>query len=222
MELPEENSDARAVLAADGGRLFVERAHDSRPDFELTEKRARVISRLLRRVGGIPASIQKTADMMKDRQPAEVLDALGSEMAQVAMQVGSTAASKGKEILARVRESSEFAAVLQSLGSVAADRRELAEAERTSRQALAIYERLGDREGVVACLRQLGTIALRQSDLQRAVTLLSAAYDAAQEAQSPQAPAILADLEALRHATGRLPQVQRMGLDQAVRLAMSD
>ncbi len=222
MELPAEDAGAADLMAAEGGRLFAERARAARPDFQLTDRRARVISRLLRRVGGLPATIEKTAAMMRSRQPTEILDAIGTEFVHAAVQIGEVAATRGKQMLERAKETPELAAILHSVGSAAVAQRDLAEAERITRRALGIYRQLGDRAGMAVCLRQLGNIAAHQRDHGRAATLLSAAYQTATEAGLPEAPEILADLESARRAAGRDARSTGITLDEAMALAMSE
>ena len=67
---------------------------------------------------------------------------------------------------------------------------------------MAAYQESGDRAGIAAGLRQLGNIAFQQKDYGRAVTLLSAAHSAAMEIQSPDSPAISAELQAAQKAAG--------------------
>jgi class 3 adenylate cyclase len=220
--LPPVNADAKGVMESEAGRLFVERAVDARPDFEITDQRAKPVSRLLHLLGGVPESIEKAAEMTHSRQvtPARILDALSPELRQSAQEVGQAAAARGKELLARLRQSPGLAALLQSLGGVAADRRDLDEAERKCREALTIYDRSHDRQGIAATLRQMGNIAFARKDYRRAVLLLGAAHQTYAELGSPEMEAVAADLECARRALGRDASAVALPLEQAIEVAL--
>ena len=213
---PGDNPTAEELLASEAGRLFVERVHEGRKDFALTPPRAATIGRLLDRTR-ITAAIEKAAEVIKTKEPAELAGALGEEVHQM----GKMAFDQGKGLFNRMRETPGFGALLQSLGSLAADQKDLAEAERRSREALAAYQQTGDRQGIAASLRQLGNIALIQKEHRRALTLLEAARQAAVECGSPEAEGISADLDSARRAAGRTAHAY-LPLDQAITFAMSD
>ena len=215
MSLPAQNSTPDELMASESGRLFVERAHEERKDFTLTLPRASRISRLLEKTGGFPGVIEKAAGVMKD--PKELVAAIG----EGADKVGQYAVSQGKELVNKVREAPGFGAFVQSLGDLAADRKDLAEAERLSREALEAAQLTGDMAGIANSLRQLGKVALTQMEHRRALTLLEAARQAAVESGSEELSGFEADLESARRAAGRTPHFN-LSLDQAITFAMTD
>ncbi len=198
MTRPEPEAAAADLMQTDAGRLFVERAHDERADFALNDRRAKSISRLLSRLPGLPEAVEKAAAMLRqpDVSPAQVLTALGRDLKTSVEEITGV---QGRDIVNRLRESPGLAALLETLGAASADRRHLDEAERVSRDALAIHERLGDRHGVAVSLRQLGNIAYARCDYARAVSLLLAARQAFDEAGGVE-PELLTDLETARRA----------------------
>jgi class 3 adenylate cyclase len=222
MSLPPEGASPRDVMESDAGRLFVEQTHELRPDFALSDPRARTTARLLRKIGGVPGPILRAAEMMRDRQvtPGGILNALGKELALGAEEVTQAAAARGKEAMGRLMQSPGLAALLQSLSSVGADRRELQAAERMARDALDIYRRLDDHQGIASVLRQIGVIAFAQQHHSRAVALLGAAHQAYTDLGMADAEAVAADLECARRAMGRAERGETLSLDQAASLAM--
>ncbi len=221
LTLPEPDAGAAEVMASEAGRLFAERAHDARDDFRLTDRRAKPVSRLLRSLGGMPAAIEKAAEMMRGRDvtPTAILTALGGELAQSAEEATRAAASHGRTLLSKLSESHGMASLLDTLGTAMADRRQLADAERATCEALAIYHRIGDREGVASSLHQLGLVAAAQRNYTRAAALLHAAHDAYLELDKRVAARIHSDLETIRRALGAEVEPPRPTLTQAVALA---
>jgi len=221
LTLPPENAGADDVMASEAGRLFAERAHEARPDFRLTDRRAKPVSRLLQSLGGMPAAIERAAEMMRGPNvtPSTILSALGHDLAQSAEEAAKVAASRGRDLLGRLSESPGMAALLDSIGSALADRRDLAEAENATRDALAIYSRIGDREGVASSLRRLGLVAAAQRNYVRAAALLHAAREAYRELDNRIAARIDSDLEAIGRALGAHVNLPTPTLAQAVALA---
>jgi predicted ATPase len=221
LTLPAEAAGADEVMASEAGRLFTERAHEARRDFAMTDRRAKPVSRLLRTLGGMPAAIERAAEMMRDRDatPSAILSALGHDLAQSAEEATRVAASRGRNLIERLSESHGMASLLDSVGAAMADRRELADAEHTTREALTIYDRVGDREGVASSLRQLGLVAAAQRNHIRAAALLHAARDAYRELDARIAARIDADLQAVARALGAQIELPRPTLSQAVALA---
>ncbi len=221
LSLPDADVGAAEVMESEAGRLFAERAHAARSDFRLTDRRAKPVSRLLRSLGGMPAAIEKAAEMMRGRDvtPSALLNALGGEIAQSAEEATRAAATHGRTLLQRISESHGMASLLDTLGTALADRRELAQAENATREALAIYHRIGDREGVAGSLRQLGLVAAAQRNYTRAAALLHAAHDAYLELDKQVAARIHSDLETIRRNLGADVELPRPTLSQAVALA---
>jgi len=61
LPLPDPKADARAIADADAVRLFVERARERRPGFELQEKQARAVAEICVRLDGIPLAVELAA-----------------------------------------------------------------------------------------------------------------------------------------------------------------
>lgn len=220
MSLPGPEADAGAVMASEAGRLFVDRVHAERAEFVLTDARARPIARLLDRLGGVPESIERAASMMRTPglTPGKVLNALGRELARTAEGAGQVAAQRGRDLLARVREYPGLAALLQSVSAAVADVGDLDDAERICREALGLYERMGDRPGMAGALRQLGYVASLRGHHERAAALLSASLKLYREAGAPEAEAVMADLECAVRAAGQAAAPD-LPLDRALAIA---
>jgi class 3 adenylate cyclase/predicted ATPase len=221
LQLPPEDADSHEVMASEAGQLFAERVHEARPDFRLTDRRAKPIARLLHSLGGMPAAIEKAAEMMRsaDVTPSAILSALGGELAHGAEEATKAAASHGRTLVERLSDSAGLAGLLDTIGTALADRRELAHAEQASREALAIYHRIGDKEGVAGSLRRLGLVAAAQRNYVRAAALLHAARDLYQELDKRIAARIDSDLETIRKALGTGAELPQPTLSQAVALA---
>ena len=58
-------------------RLFVDRAHDARSDFELSELNAGAVAELCRRLDGLPLALELAAARTRLLAPAEILERLG-------------------------------------------------------------------------------------------------------------------------------------------------
>jgi len=61
LPLPDPKSDARTIAGADAVRLFVERARQQRPRFDVQEKQARTIAEICVRLDGIPLALELAA-----------------------------------------------------------------------------------------------------------------------------------------------------------------
>jgi predicted ATPase len=72
--LPSVGATAEEVGGTDAGRLFVERASESRAGFTLTASNAQAIGRLVRLVDGIPLAIELAAARVPSLTPAEIAD----------------------------------------------------------------------------------------------------------------------------------------------------
>lgn len=214
---PAPDADAAGLLASEAGRLFVDRAQAERADFELNDRRARPISRLLSRWPGLPEVVERAAAMLRqpDPSPAQTLTALGRELKASVEDVGQFASAQGREIVSRLREAPGLAALMESLGVTPFDRSRLDEAERESREALVAHERAGDKHGVGVCLRTLGNIAYARGDYSRAVSLLSAARQAFEDLGDVES-GLLADLELARHALAELTPTETSDPTQPV------
>ena len=220
MELPPEKARLDEVLASESGRLFAERASEARPDFSINERRASTVARLVRKTGGVPGLIERAASMMRtiEATPTQIVDALAKG---VAGEVGQAAAAGGRKVLDTLRKSPELAALLQGISSVAGDRRDLDVAEESARNALAIYRRLGNREGIAASLRMIGRIEAARGNPERALLLLRAAYQLYAELGDASASTVLAEIETCRKTAGNVPD-GGFTVDQAVSLALGN
>ncbi len=61
LPFPDPKSDAGSIARADAVRLFVERAQQQRPRFDLQEKQARVVAEICVRLDGIPLALELAA-----------------------------------------------------------------------------------------------------------------------------------------------------------------
>jgi class 3 adenylate cyclase len=216
MTLPPEEASPEELLASESGRLFVERAYEERPDFELTTPRAGLIARIVNKVGSSvgakPAEIEKVAEQFGDAKAAT-----GRALKMLAERI-----SQNKEIGHAVTAGrEELTSLLHSFGGLGADRQRLDEAERQFRDALDTSRQKGDRLGIAHALRQLGNIAFAQRAFDKAVTLLSAANQAFHEVGSPEALNVRPELEAARRAQGQNAAATPVSLDSAIETAMA-
>jgi class 3 adenylate cyclase len=199
---PEEATEGQ-LLDSEAGRLFVERAHESRPDFQLGGRRARTISRLLHRLPALPATIEKaveqTVGTFRGREATRILNSLGKELMASAEEAGHDLMERGRHALEQMRDSPTVSPLLESLAPHTGQG-DLEVAEANYRDALDIYQRLDDKQGVAATLWQLGKLAGKRRDWTRAVSLLTAACAALRDLGSPEAREAAADLEAARTA----------------------
>jgi len=222
MSVPRENADAAAVMASEAGRLFVERVHEERPDFELTDRRAKPVSRLLRTLKGIPELTEAAAALMRGRSvpTRKIVETLAQDVRHGLDEVAHRATERGRALLTRLRDTPSLAALLNALAEAADDRRDLAEAERILRADLQAQQAAGDRAGIARTLRQLGNIAFAQRDHRRAVVLLTVALRAHSELQSPERAQVFNDLEYARRALGADAHTASLSLERAVAYAM--
>jgi class 3 adenylate cyclase len=219
LSLPPADGGAAEVMASDGGRLFVDRLVENQPDFTMNAQRGRGIARLLNKLqGGVPGNIEKTADALKSTRETvgKALSTLTDRLSTTAEDVGRHVSSGGRDLISRMRETPELAALLQGIGALAADRHKLDEAERLCRDALSVAREAEDGHGIAVSLRQLGNIAFAKREFERAVTLLSAASEAFHSVNSPEALAVRIDLEHARRAHGYDSAAARLSLDQAL------
>ena len=71
--LPVDNSDIRALMAADAVRLFCDRAAAAKDDFVLTEPSASAVGVLCRRLDGIPLAIELAAARVRSLPPEDLV-----------------------------------------------------------------------------------------------------------------------------------------------------
>jgi class 3 adenylate cyclase/predicted ATPase len=213
LSLPEESPTAREVMESEAGRLFVERVSEVRPDFRLTEQRAKPTGRLTRLLGGLPGALEKAAEMFRgpDGQAGVGLADLGREVAQAAEMLTRATVSKSQELVDRLNTSPTMASFLQNLSAALTDAHALEEAEEACRQAMEMHRANGNPVGVATSMRRLGLIAMARKQFERAEALLAAARDSLQALGSPEALEVEAEIAAVRRAAAR-----RAGLEPAV------
>jgi predicted ATPase/class 3 adenylate cyclase len=76
LTLPSDVASADAVERSAAGRLFVERARDARPGFELTDEDARAAADICGRLDGLPLAIELAAARIALFSPGELLERL--------------------------------------------------------------------------------------------------------------------------------------------------
>ena len=69
---PAAGADLEATRRADAVHLFVERAHDVDPDFELSAANAGAVAQVCRRLDGVPLAIELAAARVRAMSPAEL------------------------------------------------------------------------------------------------------------------------------------------------------
>ena len=74
LALPEEQAGSPGLVGvAPAVELFVERAREIRPDFELTEENAATVAQICRRLDGLPLAIELAASLVKLLSPEAIL-----------------------------------------------------------------------------------------------------------------------------------------------------
>ena len=74
--VPAEGLEADVLAHVDAVRLFVERAHDAKRDFTLTEHNAPAVAQLCRRLDGIPLAIELAAARVRSLTPEDLVERL--------------------------------------------------------------------------------------------------------------------------------------------------
>ncbi|MGZ8717449.1 MAG: ATP-binding protein, partial [Gaiellaceae bacterium] len=82
LELPEPSltRQTERLRRIEAVRLFVERARDVRPDFELTEANAGAVAELCLRLDGLPLALELAAARIKLLAPTAILERLGGRL----------------------------------------------------------------------------------------------------------------------------------------------
>jgi predicted ATPase/class 3 adenylate cyclase len=76
LALPGDATAPDLVAATEAVRLFVERAHASRPEFALTDENASAVTQLCRRLDGVPLAIELAAARVRSMAPTEIAERL--------------------------------------------------------------------------------------------------------------------------------------------------
>ena len=76
LTLPDDVTSEAAVARSEAGRLFVERARDARPGFELTDDEAGDVAEICVRLDGLPLAIELAAARIALFSPGELRDRL--------------------------------------------------------------------------------------------------------------------------------------------------
>jgi len=71
--LPAADAPLEALSGADAVRLFVDRAHDAKNDFTLTDRNAGAVVQLCRRLDGIPLAIELAAARVRSMSPEDLV-----------------------------------------------------------------------------------------------------------------------------------------------------
>jgi predicted ATPase len=74
--LPNDAASPDLVAASEAVRLFVERAHATRPEFALTPDNASAVTQLCRRLDGVPLAIELAAARVRSMAPSEIAERL--------------------------------------------------------------------------------------------------------------------------------------------------
>jgi len=80
LAVPAGGASPAAVADAAAVRLFVARAREVRPDFELTAQNAAAVAELVRRLDGIPLAVELAAAQLRMLTPAVLLRRLGDRL----------------------------------------------------------------------------------------------------------------------------------------------
>lgn len=76
-----EDASLETLQQCDAVRLFVDRARDVLPDFELTHQNARAVAAVCARLDGIPLAIELAAARVRHMTPEQIRDRLGDAFA---------------------------------------------------------------------------------------------------------------------------------------------
>jgi predicted ATPase/DNA-binding SARP family transcriptional activator len=76
LAVPDPGADPEEIGEAEAVRLFMDRARDASPGFELTPAHAPVVSEICRRLDGIPLALELAAARIKVLAPAQIRDRL--------------------------------------------------------------------------------------------------------------------------------------------------
>jgi class 3 adenylate cyclase len=228
-------SESSMALDSDAGRLFIERAADADPAFKMSQKETRSAEDLIKKLDGVPVSIERAAQMMDSIPPSVVLDWLDQHLEPNRVPAKSPGVEKFRQILRdgaqKVYETVEertrmsvanLGQLVQSIASVATDRHKDAEAAELGRESLRLSQEAGDNLGVAASLRQLSAVKWRNGDRQSALVLMNAATELVRRYNAPDIRTYERELEVMQALLKPedCTDTVSAGLETAVQIAM--
>ena len=92
-------------------QLFVDRARDARPDFELTELNADSVTELCLRLDGLPLALELAAARIKLLSPADILIRLGRNLEQLKAEPGAGVPERHRTLLTAIEWSFDLLTV---------------------------------------------------------------------------------------------------------------
>lgn len=227
-----------AVGQTDAGRLFIERALVVNPDLKLTQTESASIRELLAELEGIPAGIERAAQLVDRIPPSEILAWLRRQLPEQQDDSPRTGSEKLRKLArkgvqraatttcARVPAPCpvQLGSLLQGIAEVAADRHEADQAARLGRTSLELSQAAGDELGMGVALRHFARLHWERGDRQSAVALWACAAQIFRVHNAEEYPAILRELDAARESVSDLEEVLSLtpGVEAAVALALRE
>ena len=104
LELPDSSSPRQLgrLVRMEAVRLFVDRAHDARADFELSELNADAVAELCRRLDGLPLALELAAARTRLLAPAEILERLGRRLEPLKAGAGAALPERHRTLSAAI------------------------------------------------------------------------------------------------------------------------
>ncbi len=208
---PPENSSAEQLLRSEAGRLFVDRVVEQRPEFDLSDHRAKTIGRLTRLLP-FPGAIEKAVEVF--RTDPKHLESFAKDLAVKATAIGHDAVNWSKNALGITPERVEL---WRSQAESLAASGNSDDAEALYIDALRYYREQNDKLKIALTLHKLGKLAFDRRQYDRAVTLLDASLSTFHEIKNSGALFVRIELENARRAQGN--SLSGMSLDQALSIA---
>jgi class 3 adenylate cyclase len=229
--------ETNALTKTEAGRLFLERLAAVNPNVNLSPSETAAAEELLRRLGGVPASVERAAQLMDRVLPSTVLNWLDQRLPPESAPVRPGGAEKLKGFLRRSAQKAvasleepihalkvNMGPLLQGIADIATDLRNENQAAALGRESLRLSQEAGDELGAAAALRQLARVKWRQGDRQSAATMLAAAariYRRHNAADYPEVQRELDDArEELEQSGNALPALS--SFEAAVALALKE
>jgi len=227
---------ASDFIKSDAGRLFVDRASETDPDFKMSETETAAAMKLIAWLGGVPDSIERAAQLMDRFVPSAVLEELEKRLAPVFNTTGSPGVEKLKGIMRKgaqkVRHTvgeatrppaAHLGRLIQGIANVATDRKQDQEAAQLGRESLRLSQDAGDDLGMADALRQLARVKAQQGDHQSARAMLAAASQLYRRHNSAEYDSVQRELESTENPNVALHEGEaRAFVANAVDLAMKE